>query len=132
MTKKFSIFLAMVMVVGTLALAACGSGDPTTTKPTTTKPTTTQITTTKPTTTAQPTTTEPTTTKPTTTEPTTAEPTTTPSGGDAPQLSAGNHAGQTNDAMCSFCHPAPFPYPDNANHQGVTSGCLDAGCHTLP
>ena len=131
MTKKFSIFLAMVMVVGTLALAACGNGDKTTTQPTTTEPTTTQPTTTEPTTT-EPTTTEPTTTEPTTTEPTTTEPTTPPSSGDAPQLSATNHVGQTNDALCALCHPAPYPTPDDANHQGVTSGCLADGCHTLP
>ena len=103
-------------------MPACHPSEAAPPKPTTTQPTT------KPTTT--PPTTDPT-TDPTTTPPT-EEPTTPPSGGDAPQLSAGNHPGQTNDAMCSFCHPAPFPYPDDANHQGVTSGCLVDGCHTLP
>jgi hypothetical protein len=106
-------------------MPACHPSEPVAPKPTTTPPVTTDPTTTPPT--SDPTTGP--TTDPTT-EPTT-EPTTPPSG-DAPQLSADNHVGQTNDALCSLCHPAPYPNPDDANHQGVTSGCLADGCHTLP
>ena len=130
MSKKILVCLAMVMVLSVVALSACGKGDETTT-PTTTEPTTTQPTTTEPTTT-EPTTTEPTTTEPTTTEPTTTEPTTTEPNGGSLQLSAANHAGQTNDSMCAFCHPVPFPNPVDDTHEGATTGCLVDGCHTLP
>ena len=125
MSKKILVCLAMVMVLSVVALSACGKGDETTT-PTTTEPTTTQPTTT------EPTTTEPTTTEPTTTEPTTTEPTTTEPNGGSLQLSAANHAGQTNDSMCAFCHPVPFPNPVDDTHEGATTGCLVDGCHTLP
>ena len=145
MSKKILVCLAMVMVLSVVALSACGKGDetttptttePTTTQPTTTEPTTTEPTTTEPTTTepttTEPTTTEPTTTEPTTAEPTTAEPTTTEPNGGSLQLSAANHAGQTNDSMCAFCHPVPFPNPVDDTHEGATTGCLVDGCHTLP
>ncbi|MDD4635278.1 MAG: hypothetical protein PHS35_01510 [Dehalococcoidales bacterium] len=132
MTKKISIFLAMVMVVSALALSACGNGKETTT-PTTTQPTTT---TTQPTTTTtQPTTTEPTTTEPTTTEPTTTEPTTTEPGGGEPTAENApaitSHAtGAGYDGLCGICHMigGTDPMPDDGFHPDFdVAECYD--CH---
>jgi ABC-type transport system substrate-binding protein len=127
MTKKISIFLAMVMVVSALALSACGNGKETTT-PTTTQPTTT---TTQPTTT----TTQPTTTEPTTTEPTTTEPTTTEPGGGEPTAENApaitSHATGTGyDGLCGICHMigGTDPMPDDGFHPDFdVAECYD--CH---
>jgi ABC-type transport system substrate-binding protein len=131
MTKKFSIVLAMVMIIGTVSLAACSNdnGEKTTTPTTTTQQTTTPAPTTEP---EGPTTTEP---EQPTTEP--EEPTTTEPSGPAGEPTAENAPAIVNhpvgpgyDGLCGICHMigGTDPMPDDGYHEDFdVDECYD--CH---